>query len=166
MKNLKLTLLAWLLILVSVIYASSWWFSLTAPWRISSLAAVFVASFLLILNHSLKNFGNFFRSDVASSVGPFTGDSNLVDEVTRWHSNFKKRLFLFLFLILSYLVVTLMVCPVFKEVSQLYLYIVGWAVICLLVNEQIRTYLLVSALMNELGHDIELSPGDTKRAAS
>lgn len=160
MKNPKLTLLAWFVVLASLIYAGSFWFALATQWRIVSLAGALLATCLLIVNYNLKNFGNFFRPEVVSKLGPFTGDTSLVDEVVRWHATFRRRMGFFLFLAIAYCVTALFACPVLKEPSQLYLYLTGWAVICHLLNEQIRTYILVSALMNELDLNVRsLSEG-------
>lgn len=156
MKNPKVTLLIWFLMLASLIYAGPWWFTLATPWRILSMTTAFLATCLLIVNYNLKNFGNFFRREVVSRLSPFAGDTSLVEEVVKWHTTFRRKMAFFLFLALVYWVTAVSACPVLEVPSQLYLYIAGWAIICLLLNEQIRTYILVSALMNEL--DLNVRP--------
>ncbi len=167
MKSRNFSLLAWFVLLASVVWLSPYWLTLAAMWRILSFVALLTATILILINYHLKNYGNFLNDDVAKELNPFSGDTSLLQDVLKWKSNFRRKIFLMGLLALAYVFAGVSACPHIGHVNELYLYVSGWTMVCLFVHEQVRTYLVVSALINELNQEYDISAQDApKKGAS
>ncbi len=143
-KKWDVTLLAWFLVMGTTIFCSGWWLKLDWALRSISMLSVFVAAFFLILNFNLKSLGmGMLIEKAADSTEPLSQDDKLrIAKVLKQDTNHRRVLILFFIVALTYGLAAVSACVKIKSVEELYVYIVGWAVLCVFFDNQIRLHLL------------------------
>jgi hypothetical protein len=133
----------WFLITLSIVMMSAWWLNLTAAYRMISLISMLVASFLLLLNYNVKTFGRsiFQRSDHEGELS--VGEQRSVANILHSETHYRRKLFLITVCAIAYAAALLSAAPRIKTQNELFTYVLGWPILCLIFDMQIRTHLLV-----------------------
>lgn len=140
MKKLDHTLLAWFLLVGSVIFVSQGWLRLEPTWRIVSLSALYLASFLLIVQYSLAFLCDVQETRIGADKNPSRLGPIDLQTILAENPSFIRKLFLMAILAIAYTVATASACFHMTTVNELYSYISGWAVFCLIVDTQLRIH--------------------------
>ena len=106
--------------------------------------------FLLLLNYNAKTFGGaILKSD--SDVSRLKQKEQLVvAKVLEHESKFRKTMYLMGILGVVYMIATMMAIPNIKDIKDLYLYIVGWALFCFILDNQIKLHLMCNMVKKTL----------------
>lgn len=145
MKKNDLNLALWFLVLVSLVFVSRWWFPLDSTMRMVSLTATFVASFFLLLNHQIKTFGKTLMvGEEGQAISEH--DRKTVIHLLSWNQGFRRVMALMSILALAYLAWILKNIEQIQRPLDLYFYIAGWTLLCLIFDFQMKLHLLCNLL--------------------
>lgn len=161
MAKWNVTLMAWVMLLGAVIFFQNWWFPLATLWRIASLVALFVGSFLLILNYNLRNFGKAIVGTIDGYKNDHAYDeTSLVKEVLSDAMGFRRNIMLTALAAVVYVVAVATAAWRINNPADLFMYITGWALFCLIVDFQVRMQILRNIFLKTMS-DAKKTNADT-----
>ena len=137
----------WFLILCFSVYFSHWWLLLSLSWRILSFMLLLAATGLLIVNSNLKAFGRIraIGADKAK-IEENKSEMEIITKLVEEEVGSRRSYFIIGAVIVAYLVAAISACLIIKSTNQFYLYIVGWALVCLVIDYQIRFHFMCKSL--------------------
>lgn len=149
MNRLNHTLFAWLLFISSIIYISRTWLSLPPTWRIVSLCSVYIGSFFLIMTYTSRSLLVSRPGEGSDKESPKTFS---ILELFSKDVSLRLPLILIGLLAVVYMVATSSACFHMTSVNDIYPYIVGWGVICLIFDSQIKSHMLKYLVEEQKSH--------------
>jgi hypothetical protein len=124
----QMRLLAWFLVVGSVVIAERWWLPLSPVWRVVSLTLVFFTSLFLMADHYLKNF------DIKRLFSSNTPDDKKSTDDPLHIGHMRRDIMAMALGLVAYLIAVYSACYKISTVNELYMYIAGWAVLCLILD--------------------------------
>ncbi|MBI4405418.1 MAG: hypothetical protein HY537_14735 [Deltaproteobacteria bacterium] len=149
MRRWDITLVLWFFVLALIVFINPWWFPLAWQWKVTSIVGAFVGSFFLLLNYNIKTYGT---SIFGKDNNRFLSDREqlAVADILKSNLSFRRTMCLLSLVALAYLVATVAGIGRVTTRTELYLYVTGWAVICLIFDLQIRVHLMCNLLKKML----------------